>query len=231
MFQRVFPFLFFLPSPCPAAMRPQSRCEKLFSFTRHLSRLHCSALHRRSLPSCDTADISARQSSQTPLLFRIEVAPAFSLSVSVSETSRLCAWPLSLPMDKQTVQRLSAALARIPAFSLPCRCYVLGWLLAAVILHTTIHRTFNHTRTICSILITASKMPLHQSAGAFSLLSGLEQVLQQRIFEEKPHQNKAVTHNYDFARIGGFPRSSDSILLGKLPEQRNLFRFQAQGDL
>lgn len=117
MFQRVLPFLLFLP--CPAAMRPQSRCEKLFSFTRHLSRLHCSALHRRSLPSCDTADISARQSSQTPLLFRAEVAPAFSLSVSVSEASRLCAWPLSLPMDKQAAQRLSAAFARIPAFPRP----------------------------------------------------------------------------------------------------------------
>ena len=119
MFQRVLPFLFFLPSPCPAAMRPQSRCEKLFSFTRHLSRLHCSALHRRSLPSCDTADISARQSPQTPLLFRIEVAPSFFLSVSVSEASRLCAWPLFLPMDKQTVQRLSAAFARILALPRP----------------------------------------------------------------------------------------------------------------
>ena len=138
---------------------------------------------------------------------------------------------LPLLLDKQPAQRLSGAFARIPHSPLPCRCFVLGWLLTVAVPHITIYRMFNHTRIICSILITASKTPLHFGAGAFSLLSGLEQVFQQRILKEKPYQNKAVTHNYNFAILGGFPRSSDSILLGKLPQQRNLFRFQAQGDL
>ena len=138
---------------------------------------------------------------------------------------------LSLLLDKQAAQRLSAVFARIPALPRPAAdSFGIGFI-AAVIPYATMHRIFDHARTICSILITTSKMPLHQSAGAFSLLSGLEQVLQQRIFQEKPHQNKAITHNHDFVIFGCFPRSSDSILLGKLPEQSNLFRFQAQGDL
>ena len=95
--------------------------------------------------------------------------------------STLCA-ALSLLLDKQPAQRLSGAFACIPRSPLTCRCFVLGWLLTVAAPHITIYRTFNHTRTICSILIMASKTPLHQSAGAFSLLSGLEQVLQQRIF-------------------------------------------------
>ena len=150
MFQRVLPFLFFLP--CPAAKRPQSRCEKLFSFTRHLSRLHCSALHRRSLPSCDTADISARQSPQTPLLFRTEDSPCVLPVCKHLRTVLIVRVALFLAPGQadrtETLSRLCAHSCSPP----PCRCYVLGWLLAAVILHTTIHRTFNHTRCICSIL-------------------------------------------------------------------------------
>ena len=226
MFQRVFPFL----SPCPAAKRPQSRCEKFFSLIRHLYRLHCSVPHRRSLPSCDTADISARQSPQTSLLFRTEDSPCV-LSVCKCLRSVLVV-RVAFPSHGQADH--TEALSRLCAHSCsppPYLRYVLGWLLAAVILHTTIHRMFNHMCCICSILILTSKSPLHQSAGAFSLLSGLEQVLQQRIVEEKPHQNKAITHNHDFVIFGCFPRSPDSILLGKLTQQRNLFRFQAQGDL
>ena len=54
-----FSVSFFSPLPCPSAKRPQSRCDKLPSLVRHLSCLPCSVPHRRSLPSCDTAGISA----------------------------------------------------------------------------------------------------------------------------------------------------------------------------
>lgn len=119
MFQRVFPFLFFLPSPCPAAMRPQSRCEKFFSLIRHLYRLHCSVPHRRSLPSCDTADISARQSPQTPLLFRTEDFPCVLPVCKRPKSALIVRAGLSLLLDKQAAQRLSAAFARIPALPRP----------------------------------------------------------------------------------------------------------------
>ena len=54
-----FSVLFSSPPPRSSAKRLPSRCEESFVLARHLSRLHCSAPHSRSLPSCDTAGISA----------------------------------------------------------------------------------------------------------------------------------------------------------------------------
>lgn len=169
--------MFFSPLPCPAAKCPQSRCEKSFPLIRFFSRLSCSAPHRRSLPPYGSAGIPA-----DILGFRTADAPAFYLSVSLPEACQPCVQHLSLLLGKQPAQKLSGAFARIPRSPLLCRCFVLGQLLTAVVPHSTMHRMFDHMFIICSIVILASKTPLHQSAGVFSLLSGLEQVLQQRIF-------------------------------------------------
>ena len=169
------PLCFSLPSPaCPhsvrrAAVRGFSLLFDIFpvclvaSLTDALSR------------SCGAVDIPAMQSQQT--------FPAPAPSASAPEACQPCVQHLFLLLDKPPAQRLSGAFARIPRSPLPCRCFVLEWLLTVAVPHITIYRIFNHTRTICSILIMASKIPLHQSAGAFSLLSGLEQVFQQRILE------------------------------------------------
>ena len=109
-----FSVLFSSPPPCSSAKRPQSRCEKPFPFTRLFSRLHCSAPHSRSLPSCDTAGISA----YTFGFSHKGLLSAFFLSVSVPEAFWQCVWLLSLLLVKQAAQRLPAAFACISA--LPC---------------------------------------------------------------------------------------------------------------
>lgn len=173
----MFPFTFslcFFSLPHPAAKRPQSRCERFFPHVRQSSRSPCSVPHRRPFAFL-------RCSRYFRHAIATDVPCVRPVCKRHGSVSALCA-ALSLLLDKQPAQRLSGAFACIPRSPLTCRCFVLGWLLTVAAPHITIYRTFNHTRTICSILIMASKTPLHQSAGAFSLLSGLEQVLQQRIF-------------------------------------------------
>ena len=173
MFQRIFRFVFSLfPTLPQSARRASVRGFSLLfdNLPVHLAAPLTDALSR----SCGAVDIPAMQSQQT--------FPASAPSASVPEACQPCVQHLSLLLDKQPAQRLSDAFERISHSPLTCRCFVLGWLFTVAAPHITIYRIFNHTRTICSILITASKTPLHQSAGAFSLLSGLEQVLQQRIF-------------------------------------------------
>ena len=87
-----------------------------------------------------------------PCFFAQRTLPAFFPSVSTSEASRSCAWPLFLPMDKQTVQGLSAAFARISVLPCPAADSFGTGFISAVILYTTMHRIFNHTRCICSVL-------------------------------------------------------------------------------
>ena len=190
MFQRVFPFLLSLPSPALPQCARRAAVRSPFLLFNIFYRLHCSAPHRRSLPSCDTADISARQSPQTPLLFRTEDSPCvlpvckYLRSVPIV---RVASFPSHGHADR------TGALSRLCAHScspMPSRCFVLGWLLAVTVSHTTIHRIFNHIFLICSILVLTSKMPLHQSAGAFSLLSGLEQVCSSGFLRKSPTRIK-----------------------------------------
>lgn len=199
--------MFFSSLPCLSTKRPQSRRERFFPLVRHSFPF---ALQR---PAQTLFRVPAVQLIFPPCNRNRRSLRPPRLQAPRKRVSPVCSI-FSLLLDKPPAQRLSGAFARIPRSPLPCRCFVLEWLLTVAVPHITIYRIFNHTRTICSILIVASKMPLHQSAGAFFLLSGLEQVLQQRILEEKPYQNKAVTHNYNFAILGGFPCSSDTILLG-----------------
>ena len=173
MFQRVFRFVFSLfPTLLQSARRAAVRGFLLLfdNLPVYLAASLTDALSR----SCGVVDIPAMQSQQT--------FPVSAPSASVPEACQPCVQHLSLLLDKQPAQRLSGAFARIPLSPLFYRCFVLRWLFIVAVPHITIYRIFNHTRIICSILITASKTPLHFGAGVFSLLSGLEQVLQQRIF-------------------------------------------------
>ena len=89
-----FSVLFSSPPPCSSAKRPQSRCEKLFSLVRHLSRLHCSAHHRRSLPSCGTAGIFAYALgfSHRGLSLRFPVCKRPKSALFVRATLFPCSW-------------------------------------------------------------------------------------------------------------------------------------------
>ena len=148
-----FSLCFSLPSPaCPhsarrAAVRGFSLLFDIFPV--HLAASLTDALSR----SCGAVDIPAMQSQQT--------FPAPAPSASAPEACQPCVQHLFLLLDKPPAQRLSGAFARIPRSPLPCRCFVLEWLLTVAVPHVTIYLIFNHTRIFCSILITASKMPLH----------------------------------------------------------------------
>ena len=162
MFQRVLPFLFSLPSP--ALLQSARRAAVRSSF-----------LLLDSFPVCIAAPLTgalcplAIQPAflHTPFVFRTEDFPCVLPVCKRPKSTLFVRAAFSLLLDKQAAQRLSAAFACIPA--LPCPpadSFGIGFI-AAVIPYTTIHRIFNHLRLICSILVLTSKLPLHQSAGAF----------------------------------------------------------------
>ena len=101
--------------------------------------------------------------------FAQRTSPAFFPSVSVPKSALFVCATVFLTLRQATRTEALSRLCVHFCSPLPCRCFVLGWLLAVTVPHITIYRIFNHTRCICSILIMASKLPLHQSAGAVSL--------------------------------------------------------------
>ena len=162
MFQRVFRFVFLSPHPA----FPQSACR---------AAVRSFFLSFDIFPVCVAAPLTgvlcplAMQSAfpHTPLFFA-QRTPLCVFPICKRPRSVLAVCVVfSLLLVKQAAQRLPAAFACISA--LPCPpadSFGIGFI-AAVIPYTTIHRIFNHIRLICSILILTSKLPLHQSAGAF----------------------------------------------------------------
>lgn len=146
MFQRVFRF-FSPPSP---ALPQSARRAAVRNFFLSLDIFPVCIIAPFTGVLCPL--VTQPAFSHTALVFRAEDFPCVLPVCKCLRSVLIVCATLSLPLDKQTAQRLSAAFAHIPAFPLPCRCYVLGWLLAAAFPYTTTHRTFNHIRCICSIL-------------------------------------------------------------------------------
>ena len=108
-----FPFCFPLPHPALPQSARRAAVRSSFLLFDIFSCLRCSTPHRRSLPSCGTAGISAYTfvfcTEDSPCALPVCKRPGSVLAVCVI---------FSLLLDKQPAQRLSAAFARISA--LPC---------------------------------------------------------------------------------------------------------------
>ena len=164
MFQRVFPFLF--PLPSPALMQSARRAAVRSSFL--MFDLFPSALQRPSQPLF--ALLRRSWHSRIRPWFFAQRTPLCVFPVCKRLRSALFVcdnFPFS--WTSKPHKGSQPPLRAFPALPYPAAdSFGIGFI-AAIIPYTTMHHIFNHICIICQILILTSKTPLHQSAGAVSL--------------------------------------------------------------